>query len=139
MPSLYEWMADHGYMDSGCDCYDENNSYPQLCIIPVSEEIDSYDRVVNWILKETAFVHAGENPAYDLIGDFEGFVREHIDEFIEFTKRNKPTYVMTKTHYDDEDNIYRGLCTVHTLCAGGYADEDYDDFERIFRIGEVSE
>ena len=51
MTSLYDWMASHGYMDSGCDCYDNEFSYPALCIIPNSEPEDAYDRAINWILR----------------------------------------------------------------------------------------
>lgn len=131
MTSLYDWMADNGYMDSGCDCYDEKYSYPQLCIIPVSEEGDSYDKAVNWILKNVGFVHAGEDPAICLTGDFEGFVKSHMRQFVEFTKRNKEEYVMNNDP-NDEDNIFKGLATVHTLCAGGYGEEDYGDFLKIF-------
>jgi hypothetical protein len=134
MVSLYDWMAENGYMDSGCDCYDEHYPYPQLCIIPIAEEEDSYDRAVNWILKQVDFVYAGAEPAYDLIGNFEGFVKSHFAEFVEFSKRNKEEYVMADDP-EDEDNIFVGLVTVHSLCAGNYCDEDYDDFMRIFAQG----
>lgn len=131
MVSLYDWMAEHGYMDSGCDCYDNTFSYPALCIIPNSEPDDAYDRTVNWILRNTEFMSAGCTPAYDLVGNFAKLVRDHLNEMVEFSKGNKDEYVMDPEEGISEDNIYKGCCTLHSLCAGYYGEESYEDFLRI--------
>ena len=130
MTSLYDWMADNGYMDSGCDCYDGKFSYPQLCIIPVEEEEDPYDRAVNWILKNVEFIAAGREPAYGLVGDFEKFAKEHFQQFVVFTQGNKEDFIMNGD-MDDDDNIFKAMATIHTLCAGGYSDESYERFLQI--------
>ena len=131
MTSLYDWMASHGYMDSGCDCYDNVFSYPALCIIPNSEPEDAYDRAINWILKETEFMAAGSEPAYDLTGNFAKLVKDNLKGFVEFSQRNKDAYVMDPEEGISEDNVYKGCCTIHSLCAGHYSEESYEDFLRI--------
>ena len=132
--NLFEFMMFNGYT-GGCDCYDSEFDVPGVCIepIPLVEVEDSYDMTINWILQNTEFVSCGkENPVYNTVGDFSGLVRKHLKEFKEFTKdRNKPMYVVRGS---DDDSIYNGVATIMTLAPGGYADEDYDDFVKIFKV-----
>ena len=134
MTSLYDFMLTHGHY-GGCDCYDAEFDVDGVCMIPIPipEVDDSYDMVQNWILQNTEFVSCGkEHPEYNTVGDFSGLVRKHLKEFKEFTKdRNKPMYAVRGS---DDDSIYNGVATIMTLAPGGYADEDYDDFVKIFKV-----
>ena len=129
--SLYDFMVKNGH-DGGCDCYDPEYDYPQLCIIPITEEKDTYDVMNNWILRNTEFKSAGKEPGIYTEGDFAKLVRDHFEQFKRFTaEHNKEDYRVTD---DSEDSIYNGCVTIHCLEAGRYADDDYDDFCTTFGL-----
>lgn len=136
MLSLWDYMMTHGH-ENGCDCYDLTFDVPGACMEPIPEEEDDCDRVNNWVLKNTPFVHADvKHPEWDTVGDFTRLVREHFKQFVEFSKRNKHGYIMADSDKMEclEDELYKGVCTVYTLMNGNYGDEDYADFIRIFGV-----
>lgn len=132
MPSLYDFMMENGH-EGGCDCYDENYDFPQICMIPIPEEEDTYDVVNNWILRNTELVSFGKiTPEYDTVGDFAKLVKDHLEQFKRFSELfNKEGYIIKG---EDEDSIYAGCCTIHSLMAGYYGDEQYDRFCCIFDL-----
>jgi len=132
MTTLYDFMMENGH-EGGCDCYDDTYDVPGICMIPIPEEQDTCDTVNNWILRNTELVSFGRDvPEYDTVGDFAKLVKDHLEQFKRFSELfNEKGYIVKG---DDEDSIYAGVCTIHTLMAGGYGYEQYDRFCCIFDL-----
>ena len=133
--SVHDFMVNNGYL-GGCDCYDEEFDMPGICMSPMTVphgEEDTYDLVNDWILRNTELAYYGKiEPVYDTVGRFSKLVRDHLPQFIQFSNRfNNDDYKITG---DDEQSIYNGVCTVHSLAAGYYGEEQYDAFMEIFAL-----
>ena len=134
MTSLYDFMIMNGH-EEGCDCYDNEYEMPGICMIPIPDDEvnDYYDVISNWILKSTELVsYDRHKPEYSTIGDFAQLVRDNINEFRIFTaKCNDDRYIVEGL---DDDSLYNGVCTIHSLSAGYYAEEDYAYLAKLLRI-----
>lgn len=132
MGSLWDFMRMNGLM-GGCDCYDDFFDVPGTCMEPIEDEENDYDRVNNWILKNTEKTWADPlHPQYDTMGNFTDLVKKFYPQFVEFSQRNREYFIMSNERTDEE--LFKGVCTVFTLMGGGYGDEDYADFVRIFGV-----
>ena len=102
------------------DTYDENfDACVTVCYIDEDDEIDSYDKFCNEIIKRVEVVEVHSD---SLVCDWSKLICNNMEKFKTFTKKH-----WNNTYEDDEDEfVYQWINEIHYYIAG-YVSEDFYD------------